>query len=624
MSLTRFICLLFFLTPFLSKGADTLDLRDISKSFVIENKYLEIFEDTTSEYSIHQLFSKNYLFSPADFNFNRNRKATYWIKFTVKNTATPFSHFVLENYYLHTSAMTLYYKSEDSIYLQKTGGLTTYPNRDYKHKNLIFDIPMPEVGCSRTFIIKINSELYTDFNYRIKSNHFFTYYSVNEYLLLGIFYGMLVIMCLYNFILYVSIRSQIYLLYIFYILSGILMSLNEDKLGFQYLWPESPELNPLLAYYVAPFLLLFSLLLYASEFLKLRKRIKVVYKLVWALFVIYVLGFFLNFYYSIELLLRVFYIMPFVVVFISSILLFYKGYKYSRFFMLGSGLIMTSIILIQVRAEGWLPGTLFTVYILNYSLVAEAILFSLAIADRIKIIQKEKVSAQHEVIKELEENRKLQNTLNQELKEKQLLQEKVNRELEEKVNERTFELKSKTEELEISNYKLQSLIDQANKMNIKLDLDNWELKKNVQHELLQRITGNEVGFDVFTTIFKDDITCLRFLDEVKWVSGYRCKKCGYTKCKEPDNSLIRKCSRCGYPESVTSGTLLHGIKFPVYKALYLVYLIHKRKGKVRLEEISDLSGISVVSASKFKSKIVDKMIALEKKNKFVTWEQIVF
>lgn len=35
-----------------------------------------------------------------------------------------------------------------------------------------------------------------------------------------------------------------------YIISGILASLNEDKLGYQYLWPGQPDLNMMRIAYV--------------------------------------------------------------------------------------------------------------------------------------------------------------------------------------------------------------------------------------------------------------------------------------------------------------------------------------------------------------------------------------
>jgi hypothetical protein len=218
----------------------------------------------------------------------------------------------------------------------------------------------------------------------------------------------------------------------------------------------------------------------------------------------------------------------------------------------------------------------------------------------------------------------LQEVVNRQLKETQALQEKVNKELEQKVKERTKELQSKKEELEVSNTKLQSLIDQANKMNIRLDLDNWELKKNVQQGLLQQITGQEVSLEVFESIFKDNFTCYKFLDEMKWVQGYECRKCHNTKFKELDRDFTRKCSKCSYPESVTSHTILHGIKFEINKALYIIYLIHKRKGKLKLEEISSIAKISTASCSRFKNKIMDQMELLEKKKGSVNWEEIIF
>ena len=406
-------------------------------------------------------------------------------------------------------------------------------------------------------------------------------------------------------------------------MSGILISLNEDKLGYQYLWPEYPFLNPLLSFHVAPLLLEFCFLIYASDFLEIRKRNFRLFLMVWFSFAAYVITFALNFYFPLLIVMRIVTPLPFLCIFVSAIILFLNGNKSARFFILGSGLIVTSVILIQLRALAIIMGSIFTVYIFNYSLIIESIILSIALSDKIKIIRTEKEFAQKTILNELREKEILQNEINTQLKEKHELQGKINQELEIKVTERTKELNNRSQELEVVNAKLQSLIDQTNSMNIKLDLDNWELKKNVRHELVQRITGQEVSMDMFKTVFKDDITCLRFLDELKWSKGYVCKKCGYTKFKEPDHSFVRKCSKCSHPESVTSSTLLHGMKFAICDALYLVYLVHARRGNIRLEEVSEIAGISIVSASKFRAKIMEKITLLEKKHKNVTWEEII-
>jgi hypothetical protein len=605
-----FAILSLFLLTLNTKAADVLVLsNERAKGISLSNTYLCVFEDSTASLPIDAIMhvdSAN-LFKPVLQNFNINAASAYWIKFKVRNEGDPFTQYVIENYYSHTKEFTIFYVDNGKLYHQTTGEYVTYPQRNFRHKNLILDLPVPEIGKERTYYIKVVSALYVNFNFVINSQHSFTNYSTSEYYLLGIYYGIIFLLILYNIILFFTIRAKLYILYIFYLFAGMLISLNEDKLGYQYLWPTHPELNPLLSFHVAPLLLIFCFLLYASNFLELYNRMKVLFILVWTSFVLYVSIFILNFYFPWLIAIRIITPLPFLMVFISTVIIYIRGYKSARFFILGAGLILTSIVLIQLRALAIIMGSIFTVYIFNYSLIIEAIILSIALSDRIGIIRKEKEEAQLSVLKELKEKETLQIEVHKQLSEKQQLQQKVNVELEIKVAERTKELRTRSEELEIANVKLQSLIEQTNKMNIKLDLDNWELKKDVRHELVQRITGQEVSIDMFKTVFKDDVTCLRFLDELKWSDGYLCTKCQYTKYKEAD-SFVRKCSRCSHPESVTANTLLHGIKFSITLALYMIYLIHARRGDIKLEALAGISGISIVSASRFRAKVMEKML----------------
>jgi hypothetical protein len=60
-------------------------------------------------------------------------------------------------------------------------------------------------------------------------------------------------------------------------------------------------------------------------------------------------------------------------------------------------------------------------------------------------------------------------------------------------------------------------------------------------------------------IFKERCTskqdCFELLAELKWQDGYHCKRCEsnmYIKGKQPAS---RRCSKCGYDESTTTGIL---------------------------------------------------------------------
>ena len=66
---------------------------------------------------------------------------------------------------------------------------------------------------------RVKSHSYADIRIALKSVNKFIYYSLNEYFIYGVFYGMIFIILLYNLLIYSAIKEQKYLLYTFYVLS---------------------------------------------------------------------------------------------------------------------------------------------------------------------------------------------------------------------------------------------------------------------------------------------------------------------------------------------------------------------------------------------------------------------
>lgn len=89
--------------------------------------------------------------------------------------------------------------------------------------------------------------------------------------------------------------------------------------------------------------------------------------------------------------------------------------------------------------------------------------------------------------------------------------------------------------------------------------------------------------DIDRQTFKDRFTtkedCYNFLAEFKWQEGYSCKRCKsgvYIKGKQ---LARRRCSKCGYDESITTGKLFHKLKFVIDKAFEMLYeIVTSKKG----------------------------------------------
>ncbi|HWZ22714.1 MAG TPA: 7TM diverse intracellular signaling domain-containing protein, partial [Cytophagaceae bacterium] len=489
----------------------------------------------------------------------------------------------------------------------------TFDKREHINKNIVFDLSVGDSSQTFVYYIRIKSKSYSGFDFRIKSVNYFMYYSTNEYYFLGLYYGILLIMAVYNLLIYISVREKVYLFYVFYVLTGILNTMTDDGLGFQFLWSDYPEIIRYIGIYIAPSMLMITFVLYSIFFLELNTNFPKLKNLL-----LRAVGIYFIYYFSIILFapdfihFKIVYIIPFILSYGAAIHVFSKGYKPARFFIVGNTFILISIIIIQFRSMQIIPGNIFTVYSLNYGLVFEIVILSFALADRIRIIKKSNEEAQKEIIERLEENK--------------ALQEKVNRELEQKVTERTQELKSKNGELEGANNKLKILNEKVNEMNAKLDYDNWHLKKDLKEDLKARIIDSEVPYEQFNNVFPDEATCFRYLEDLKWGKGYKCRKCGNIKYTKGSKPFTRKCTKCGNAESVTAYTLFHGVRFPINKAFYMTYIVHRRGNKITLDELSELLDLRRNTCWSFKKKVMENIESYTKKSKdghLDTWEEII-
>jgi uncharacterized coiled-coil protein SlyX len=612
-----YITVFIFTTVLEAYPATIIRLDDSKEDFTLLGNDIEIFEDAEKKYTIDQVSAPSFSqfsVNKEKYAFNRNPSSAYWIRFSLKNHSRFDKSYILETYSPHTNLIQFYVpKPEGGYRMKETGENFVFSHREHINKNIVFDLPVGDSSQVFTYYVRIDSQNYSGFDFRIKSVNYFMYYSTNEYYFLGLYYGILLIMAVYNLLIYISVREKVYLYYVFYVLAGVLTTMTDDGLGFQYLWSEYPTLIRFIGIHLAPSLLLGTFILYSISFLELSSNFPKLRNILLAA----TGGYFI--YYLLILLVapefvhfKIVYIIPYLLTYGVSIYTFTKGYQPARFFIIGYTFILISIIIIQLRAMQMIPGNLFTVYSLNYGLVFEVVILSFALADRIRIIKKANEEAQKEIIERLEENK--------------ALQEKVNRELEQKVAERTQELKGKNGELEEANSKLKILNEKVNEMNAKLDYDNWHLKKDLKEDLKARIIDSEVPYDQFNKVFPDEATCFRYLEELKWGKGYQCRKCANPKYTKGSKPFTRKCTKCGNVESVTAYTLFHGVRFPINKAFYMTYIVHRRGNKITLDELSQLLDLRRNTCWSFKKKVMENIENYKKKSKdghLDTWEEII-
>ena len=111
----------------------------------------------------------------------------------------------------------------------------------------------------------------------------------------------------------------------------------------------------------------------------------------------------------------------------------------------------------------------------------------------------------------------------------------------------------------------------------------------------------------FYSRFTDDASCLEYLSSIKWADGFKCKKCGHTNYCNDRYPYSRRCTRCKYDESVTSGSMFDKIKFPLVYAFHIAFKISTKKKWMSSLELAEEYCMRQKTVWEFKRKIQKAM-----------------
>ena len=513
----------------------------------------------------------------------------YWIKVPLLVGKDTDKLWMIEFYDQTIDHITAFLPKPDGTYeSQVVGDSLPFNKKNFDHKNFEWLLNM-DIEGQQDIYFRVSSHTYADIRIAVRTVNRFVYYALNEYFLYGIFYGMIFIITLYNLLMFSVIRERKYLFYTFYILSVGVYAMCVDGIAYQYLWPNWPAWNQI-AYGAALFSLIFWSLLFARRFLntavrapKLDRLLKLTIVLRCLLFTYALLFNHKLFEYtSIE-------IIPLTFIFYSSIYVLMRGYKPARFFVVAFGFLFLGFLIKALLYLSVIPFVILSYYSLHVCFLFEMLFLTFALSDRVRILKANRDRAMRRIIIQHQENAKLK--------------DKVNKELEEKIRERTKQLEEKNLQLAESNQKLYEQTNAINRINSKLDLDNWKLKNNIKEILQDRLINKNLTLDQFRKIFPDELTCHRFLEKIKWDNGYHCTKCGHGKYAKGQTKFSRRCTKCRYDESVTSNTVFHRIKFPLEKAFYILYVTNNRQNDYTLDQLSQMLDLRRNTIWSFKKKI---------------------
>ncbi|RZK61345.1 MAG: IS1595 family transposase [Hymenobacter sp.] len=206
----------------------------------------------------------------------------------------------------------------------------------------------------------------------------------------------------------------------------------------------------------------------------------------------------------------------------------------------------------------------------------------------------------------------------EQLRENQSLKDQLNTELEALVARRTDELSQQNATIAAQNRELLERNSLLVLQSAAIKQLNRELSRDLQAQTAARIQARAVDFGEFSQLSPDKDACLRYLADLKWAPGYRCRKCGHEKSCAAREPHARRCTRCRYVESATTGTLLQKCKFAAEKALYAVFLVHAHRGHYAPAELARVLGLHPATSWAFAQKV---LAALQRRQQAASYEE---
>lgn len=577
-------------------------LRDSIPQYIFSFQEIEYLEDTEGTLTIEEVASADYngrfTASPSFSPENYNRHSPYWYRIRVKHNALSAHQWQIEFFDQTIDQIDFFVPLSDGGFSKLSmGDNYAFNHRPLRHKNFFIKLPDEAVGI-QTYYFKVKSRQQANILLVLRTVDYFTNYALDEYFFFGIFYGMILVFCFYNLLMFAAVRERHYIYYILYLLSIGLYEMSADGIAFQYLWPTSVQWNQ----YAAGFMLYLAstfALFFAGALLSLRQQYPKLYYVVVGTFIFRTVFLVLSLtvvddWFS----FRFIEIIPFGVAFYAAIYSRLKNYRPARFMVVGYSFLFIGIIikLIQYLDINWLPLGDLTHYSLGLGFIFEMMFLSFANSDKIRVMRIEKEKAQKRIIEQLNVNQILKDSLNQQLEQQVKIKTR-------EVVEKSDFIAQQNRQLAEANQKLAQQAEEIVAMNALLAQDNIQLKHDVEAVTEARILSRDVDFEEFSAIYPDDDSCLRFLATIKWQHGYACPKCNHANFSEGRSPYSRRCTKCGYDESVTAYTLLQNTRLAINKAFYMIFLVYNSKGSISSHKLSAILGIRQSTCWAYSSKI---------------------
>ena len=358
-------------------------------------RVMQVFEDVEGLATLNDVIAHDGLFKVHDkatLNAGYSH-SVFWLKvdlrYLPKNPETQRT-WLLELAYPPLDHIDLYLADAAGNYrlVERTGDAQPFNSRQIKENNYLFELNFSP-GQSRTVYLRLASQGSIQAPLTLWSAQSYLEEQPIRIYILGLIYGVLLGMLVYNLFIFISVRDTSYLYYIFYIGSFGLYQLSVNGAAVQYFWPN----NPWWANAATPFLIgsaAFFGCQFARSFLHTASHSRWLDRILMFLMGVGVLVMVLSLVtsYAVALRLATGLALAFIVaIFVSGVVAWARGLRVARYFVIAWSAFLLGGLVNTLMVLGYLPNVFLTMYASQIGSAIEVGLLSLALADRINAMR---------------------------------------------------------------------------------------------------------------------------------------------------------------------------------------------------------------------------------------------
>lgn len=359
--------------------------------------YVGIFADTNNTETIDTLIAQGNKFpfkSVAETGNNFGFTQTvYWIRFDLDQALALDTPLLLEFKNPLIDQIELYLPDQSGAYQVKQSGDTKpFDSRDIEFRNFLFEIPL-HPDQSRTYYLRLETEGTMQISLSLWSYKAFIETAETSNLLLGGYYGIMLLLMAAAFTFFIQVREPLFLTYALYLATYIIFQLSLNGLSFQYLWPDSHALaSKFTALSVGGVVI--GGLAFSGSFLRIWRSKHLQFLSLFAFFIgIDLIGMFMSWFgdYSVGVRLSTLagICLPPLVLY-AAITSWLNGYQPARYFLLAWAVFLVGIFTAGLLYLGLVPHTFITIYAIQIGSIIEVILLGYALIVKLSLHQAEK------------------------------------------------------------------------------------------------------------------------------------------------------------------------------------------------------------------------------------------